>query len=73
MRALLPAGLLIVVLALAACTQPVVVGCPRPADYPKEFQAAILAEVRALAATSPLRRAMEDYLKLRDQARACAQ
>jgi len=64
--------LLVALLALSACTNPVVVGCPKPAEYPREFQAAILSEVALLPEASPLKRAMQDYLKLRDQARACA-
>lgn len=67
MRALLLASCLL----LAGCNHPVVTGCPPVAEYPKAFQNRAADDLAALPADSPLRRMMDDYKRMRDQARAC--
>jgi hypothetical protein len=63
--------LLVSCLLLAACNQPVVIGCPPVAEYPDAFQIAAADELAGLPALSPVRRMMDDYKKMRDQARKC--
>ncbi len=67
MRAFLLLGCLL----LAGCNQPVVTGCSPVPDYPKAFQTQAANELAALPADAALRRMMDDYKKMRDQARAC--
>lgn len=67
MRALL----LVLCLAVAACAETGGSGCPPVAKYPDAFQEAAANELATLPAASPLRRMMDDYKKMRDQARQC--
>lgn len=67
--------LVIATLSLTACTtapsRPVFV-CPPVAAYDRAFQARLADEIQRLPPGAALERAMLDYARLRDQARACA-
>jgi hypothetical protein len=65
----------IATLSLTACATapsrlPVV--CPPVAAYDRDFQARLADEIQRLPPDSALERAMLDYARLRDKARACA-
>lgn len=62
---------LILALLLAGCSQTITSGCPPVADYPAWFQTKALAELAPMPADSAIRRMMDDYKRMRDQARAC--
>lgn len=66
--------LLIATLSLAACatapSRPSVV-CPPVVAYNGAFQARLANEIERLPPGAALERAMLDYARLRDQARAC--
>ncbi len=64
-------AILLLPLLLAACTSPVVVGCPPVPEYPPTFQTRAAGELAALPADAALRRMVDDYKRMRDQARAC--
>jgi hypothetical protein len=61
-------------LSLTACatapSRPSVV-CPPVAAYDRTFQARLTDEIQRLPPGAALERAMLDYARLRDQARAC--
>ena len=67
--------LVIATLSLTACatapSRPSVV-CPPVAAYDRAFQARLADEIQRLPPGAALERAMLDYARLRDQARACA-
>lgn len=67
--------LVIATLSLTACatapSRPSVV-CPPITTYDRAFQSRLADEVEQLPPGATLERAMLDYAKLRDQARACA-
>lgn len=67
--------LVIAMLSLTACaaapSRPAVV-CPPVAAYDRDFQARLADEIQRLPPGAALERAMLDYARLRDQARACA-
>ena len=58
-------------LLLGGCAGPVVVGCPPVRDYPDAFQQRAAGELAALPADAALRRLVDDYRVMRQQARAC--
>jgi hypothetical protein len=61
-------------LSLSACaTAPSerVIICPSVAAYDRAFQARLADEIQRLPPGAALERAMLDYARLRDQARAC--
>ena len=66
--------LVIATLSLTACatapSRPSVV-CPPVAAYDRAFQARLADEIQRLPPGAALERAMLDYARLRDQARAC--
>lgn len=63
---------LIAILAfLTACTRTVVVGCPPIVEYDKAFNERLADELEALPEGSATIQAIEDYVRLRDQIRAC--
>lgn len=67
--------LVIVTLSLTACatapSRPSVV-CPPVVAYDHDFQARLADDIQRLPPGAALERAMLDYARLRDQARACA-
>ncbi len=67
--------LVIATLSLAACatapSRPSAV-CPPVVAYDRAFQARLAEEIQRLPPGTALERAMLDYARLRDQARACA-
>ena len=67
--------LVIATLSLTACatapSRPPVV-CPPVAAYDRAFQARLADEIQRLPPGAALERAMLDYARLRDQARACS-
>ncbi len=67
--------LVIAMLLLTACatapSRPSIV-CPPVATYDGAFQARLADEIQRLPRGAALERAMLDYARLRDQARACA-
>jgi len=67
--------LVIATLSLTACatapSRPSVV-CPPVAAYDRAFHARLADEIQRLPPGAALERAMLDYARLRDQARACA-
>jgi hypothetical protein len=67
MRFLLLASCLI----LAACNQPEGKGCPPVRVYPDAYQERAADDLAYLPADSPIRRMMDDYKKMRDEARKC--
>ena len=66
--------LVIATLSLTACatapSRPSIV-CPPVAAYDRAFQARLADEIQRLPPGTALERAMLDYARLRDQARAC--
>ncbi len=66
--------LVIATLSLTACAtapfRPSIV-CPPVAAYDRAFQARLAEEIQRLPPGAALERAMLDYARLRDQARAC--
>jgi hypothetical protein len=68
-------SLVIATLLLTACatapSRPSVV-CPPVAAYDRAYQAQLADEIQRLPPGTALERAMLDYARLRDQARACA-
>lgn len=48
-----------------------VIGCPPVPEYPPAFQTRAADELAALPADAALRRMVDDYKRMRDQARAC--
>ena len=67
--------LVIATLSLTACatapSRPSIV-CPPVIAYDRAFQARLADEIQRLPPGAALDRAMLDYARLRDQARACA-
>ena len=67
--------LVIATLSLTACatapSRPSIV-CPPVIAYDRAFQARLADEIQRLPPGAALERAMLDYARLRDQARACA-
>lgn len=67
--------LVIATLSLTACatapSRPSVV-CPPVAAYDRAFQTRLADEIQRLPPGAALERAILDYARLRDQARACA-
>lgn len=67
--------LVIATLSLNACatepSRPSIV-CPPVAAYDRAFQARLADEIQRLPPGAALERAMLDYARLHDQARACA-
>lgn len=67
--------LVIATLSLTACAtapfRPSVI-CSPVAAYDRAFQARLAQEIQRLSPGAALERAMLDYARLRDQARACA-
>jgi hypothetical protein len=62
----------LLVALLSGCQDKVVaIGCPPVPPYPLEIQKQAAVELRALPAESVLRRFMDDYSRMRDQAREC--
>lgn len=68
--------LVIATLSLTACatapSRPSIV-CPPVAAYDRAFRARLADEIQRLPPGAALERAMLDYTRLRDQARACRQ
>lgn len=66
--------LVIATLSLTACatapSRPSIV-CPPVAAYDRAFQARLADEIQRLPPGAALEQAMLDYVRLRDQARAC--
>ncbi len=66
--------LVIATLSLTACatapSRPSIV-CPPVVTYDRAFQARLADEIQRLPPGAALERAMLDYARLRDQARAC--
>ncbi len=67
MRPLLIAACLL----LAGCAGAEGTGCPPVPEYPPAFQTQAANELAALPPAAALRRMMDDYKRMRDQARAC--
>jgi len=67
------AGLVLALVALAACAAPapVVVGCPALKSWSRDEQQQLKRALAALPAGSILRPAIFDYARMRDEARAC--
>jgi hypothetical protein len=67
--------LVIVTLSLTACATALSrssVVCPPVAAYDRAFQTRLATEIERIPPGAALERAMLDYARLRDQARACA-
>lgn len=66
------AAIMLLAFFVSGCADKVVaIGCPPVSPYPLQIQQQAAAELRALPAESVLRRFMDDYSRMRDQAREC--
>ena len=62
---------LISIAFLVSCSSTTIVGCPPVINLSPEVQGQMAADLELLPADSPLGPAFLDYLRMRDDARAC--